>query len=163
MPAIIKNPSFYNNGSSNRSFGTSGMAGIPGTPGVSGFVSITEGLPVSYEEIPRATKLESRFIDLYDNYDFSPYSTELRNQVGIIDFVNKVAPEVNDSDPIGGKKNIGKVRNEVTSIKNQISSKPKNTRESRIKKESIQALKNTIQDAFLPARVFSLIYKKIRK
>lgn len=162
MPVIIKNPHFYNNGSSNRAVGTSGMAGIPGTPGVSGFVSITEGLPVSYEEIPRTTKLESRFVDLYDNYDFTPYSAELKNQSGIVNMANGVSSEVNGSNPIESKGNVGKVKNEVVGINTQTPKKSKNLKGSSIKNEKIQILKAVLQNVF-PVSAFTSIYEKIRK
>lgn len=162
MPVMIKDSRFYNNGSSNRAFGTSGMAGIPGTPGVSGFVSITEGLPVSYEEIPRTAKLESRFIDLYDDYDFSLYSAELKNQSGIIDVVSRVSSEVSDSNPVGSKGNVGKVKNEVVGINTQISKKSKNLKGSSIKKEKNQILKTVLQN-FFPVSAFTSIYEKIRR
>ena len=159
---MIKDSRFYNNGASNRAFGTSGTAGMPGTPGVSGFVSITEGLPVSYEEIPGTSKLESRFVDLYDDYDFSLYSTELKNQVRIIDEVNKVSSEVRDSNSSGDKKNVGKVKNEVVGINTQISTRSKNLKGISIKNEKLQTLKNVLQHVF-PVSVFTSIYEKIRK
>lgn len=165
MPVIIKNSHFYNNGSSNRAVGTSGTAGMPGTPGtsgVSGFVSITEGLPVSYEEIQRTPKLESGFVDLYEDYDFSPYSAELKNQAGVIDEVNKVSSEVSGSNSVGNKGNVGKVKNEVVSIKIQASPKSTKPKENKIKKMTTQTFKTVLQHAF-PNSLFVSIYEKIRR
>ena len=162
MPVIIKNSNFYNNGSSNRAVGTSGTAGMPGTSGVSGFVSITEGLPVSYEEIQRTPKLESGFVDLYDNYDFSLYSAELKNQAGVIDKISKVSSEVSGSNSVGNKGNVGKVKNEVVSIKSQASSKSTNPKENKIKKMTTQTFRTVLQNAF-PNSLFVSIYEKIRR
>lgn len=152
MPVTSKDPRAYYN----RTTGTSGMAG---TPGVSGFVSITEGLQVSYEEIPGKSLLG----ELYDNYDFmTAYEREFSNQSNIMDTVSRITSKVNDSYPDGAKGNVGKVKNEVVSIKRQTSMKSTNLKGSSIKNETIQTLKTDLLHTF-PVSAFTSIYKKIRK
>ena len=152
MPVTLKDPRAYYN----RTTGTSGMAG---TPGVSGFVSITEGLQVSYEEIPGKSLLG----ELYDNYDFmTAYAREFSNQSDIMDTVSGITSKVNDSYPDGAKENVGKVKNEVVSIKRQTSMKSTNLKGSSIKNGTIQTLKTALLHTF-PVSAFTSVYKKIRK
>jgi hypothetical protein len=79
-----------------------------------------------------------------------------------MDKVSRITSKVNDSYTDGAKGNVGKVKNEVVSIKRQTSMKSTNLKGSSIKNETIQTLKNALLHTF-PVSAFTSIYKKIRK